>query len=238
MNTPSSPGRPGATDGVKADAKSAAADLKASATDAARGFKDDATDAAEQRARQGKRAATGALGDVAEALHAASEELRDHDRDQFAQYADRAADQVEQFVGSVRDKSVGELLDEAERFARRDPGLFIGGAFLLGVFGARFLKASSPDRFDRRAGGSGFGRRTGDSYRAGDGAREDAFPDYGRPSRSAYGSASGRLSGRADAPGGGRIVAPTGVTGASGHAAAGGALVGGDRSALDNPSGL
>ena len=144
---------------LKTDAKDAAADLKDAASDKAQDLKHQAADALESRTQQGKKAAVGALGDVADALHAGADELREHDRDSFARYADMAADQVEQFVGGVRDKSVGEMMDEAERFARRDPGLFIGGAFLLGVFGARFLKASSPDRFDRTAGGSGFGSR-------------------------------------------------------------------------------
>ena len=242
-----------------------------SAADAARDLKDRAGEAAEERAQQGKRVATDALDDVAGALHAASDDLRDHDRDQFARYADVAADQVEQFVGSVRDKSVGELLDEAERFARRDRDLFIGGAFLLGVFGARFLKASSPDRFDRRAGGSGFGHRTADPYRyrAGYGARGHRTSGSGRADRVDYNEPPYRVQGTAGArmpdptgaaAGGGRIIAPSGVTGAAapsgvtgaaGRTGVGGALAGAagtggtigagagaSRSAADNPSGL
>jgi hypothetical protein len=37
---------------------------------------------------------------------------------------------------------VDDLLREAEEFARRDPALFLGVAFTLGVLGARFLKSS------------------------------------------------------------------------------------------------
>ena len=261
MATPStSAGRSGAGTDLKREAKN----VKNEAKEAAADLKNEAADAAEDRARQGKKAATGALNDVADALHAGADELRDHDRDQFAQYADMAADQVEQFVGSVRDKSVGELMDEAERFARRDPGLFIGGAFLLGVFGARFLKASSPDRFDRRSGGSGFGHRAADPYRyrAGYG-RGSSYGrgDYDRGAfgRSDYGQADyGRSDydrgafGRSDYRSAGAAASPTGVTGATGQTGVGGALAGAagtggtigegagagvSRSATDNPTG-
>ena len=182
---------------LKADAKDAASDLKDAASDKAQDLKHQAADALESRTQQGKKAAVGALGDVVDALHAGADELREHDRDSFARYADMAADQVEQFVGGVRDKSVGEMMDEAERFARRDPGLFIGGAFLLGVFGARFLKASSPDRFDRTAGGSGFGsRRSAGSY---GGYAQGAFGNpYGTPN---YGQASASPRSNAGSPG-------------------------------------
>lgn len=131
------------SDDVKAEAKAKAADLK-----------DKAQDEAKDRLAEGKSKATDALGDVAGALHDAGDALRDRDRDAFAHYAEAAADQVEQFTGAIRERSVGEILDEAERFARRDPGLFIGGAFLLGIFGARFLKASAPGG----ASGGGYAR--------------------------------------------------------------------------------
>jgi hypothetical protein len=98
-----------------------------------------------------KERATGALGGVADALHATSDTLRENEQDAFAQYAAMAAEQVERFTHAIRERSVGDLLDQAEGFARREPGLFLGGAFLLGVFGARFLKASQP-----RAQAAGF----------------------------------------------------------------------------------
>src|SRR5690606_10454289 len=118
-------------------------------------LKDKVQHEAEDRLAEGKATATGALEDVAGALHQAGDALRERDRDAFARYADAAADQVEQFTHSIRDRNVGEILDEAQRFARRDPGLFIGGAFLLGIVGARFLKASAPRS---GYGGSDYGR--------------------------------------------------------------------------------
>ena len=141
---------------VADSAKSAAEDVADKATDKAKAVAGDAASAAQSTAETGKAQATGALDDVADVLHDTSDSLRDHDRDAFAQYADQAARQVEQFTSAIRDRSVGEILDEAERFARREPGLFVGGAFLLGIFGARFLKADAPG--SDRAGGSGMAR--------------------------------------------------------------------------------
>lgn len=121
-------------------AREAAEAAKHKASEVAGQAKDEAKDQLAQKKQQ----ATGSLDDVADAMHAAGDRLEQDDRDAFASYAHNAANQVEHLVQSVRNRSVGEILDEAERFARREPGLFIGGAFLLGIVGARFLKASEP----------------------------------------------------------------------------------------------
>jgi hypothetical protein len=92
--------------------------------------------------QQKSRAAEG-LGGVASALRQTGESLRSGDQAQIGQFADRAADAVERFSEELRTKDVNELLYEAERFARREPELFLGGAVLLGLVAARFMKASS-----------------------------------------------------------------------------------------------
>ena len=43
----------------------------------------------------------------------------------------------------------GELVNEVQRFARRQPALFVGSAFAIGVIGARFLKSSSDNQRHR-----------------------------------------------------------------------------------------
>ena len=135
---------------VAQTAKAAASDVADTAVGTAKDLAGQAAQQAESAAADKKSQAAGVLDDASSALHGAADSLRDDGRDAFARYAEQAAGQVEQFTSTVRDKNVGELLDEAERFARREPGLFIGGAFLLGIVGARFLKASSseagPDR--------------------------------------------------------------------------------------------
>ena len=91
---------------------------------------------------QKSRAAEG-LGGVASALRQTGETLRTGDQAQFGQYADREAEAVERFSDELRNKDVNELMHGAERFARREPELFLGGAMLLGLVAARFMKASS-----------------------------------------------------------------------------------------------
>jgi hypothetical protein len=92
--------------------------------------------------QQKSRAAEG-LDGVASALRQTGESLRSSDQAQFGQYAERAAEAVDRFSDELRNKNVNELMREAERFARREPELFLGGAVLLGLVAARFMKASN-----------------------------------------------------------------------------------------------
>jgi hypothetical protein len=91
-----------------------------------------------------KTRATEALGSVAAALRQSSQPLRDDNQGTLADYAGKAADQLEQFSTRFRERDLSELMDDVNRFARRQPALFVGAAFAAGVLAARFLK-SSPD---------------------------------------------------------------------------------------------
>ena len=103
---------------------------------------------------QKSKAAEG-LGSVAQALRQTSDQLRDKDQGPLHQYVASAADQVERFSGYLRSKNVNEMVSEIEQFARRQPALFLGGAFMLGLLGARFLKSSS------QGTGGGYGAMQG-----------------------------------------------------------------------------
>jgi len=172
--------------------------------------------------QQKTRAAEG-LGSVASALRQTGESLRGSEQGAFAQYAERAADKVEQVAGQLRDKDMDELLYEAERFARREPELFLGGAVLLGLLASRFVKASNSRRASMRQGyyptdyrsggyesGSYRGSYSGDagSYRptgmggyrtsgtGGAGATSVGSRDFGETSMGSQGSTtSGRYTG-------------------------------------------
>jgi F0F1-type ATP synthase membrane subunit b/b' len=93
-----------------------------------------------------KERATGGLGTVAHAMRETGDHLRDQDQDTIAGYADQAADQIERLADYLRHRNVNELIGDAQDFARRQPALFLTGAFALGVLGARFLKSSSPSQ--------------------------------------------------------------------------------------------
>jgi hypothetical protein len=87
--------------------------------------------------------------------------LREQQHETIAGYVDSAADQIERFSQNLKNKDVGELVNDAQRLARRQPALFVGSAFAIGLLGARFFKSSS-DRY-RSEYGSG---EYGDTYRS------------------------------------------------------------------------
>jgi hypothetical protein len=89
-----------------------------------------------------KEQAAGRVETVAQALRQTGQQLRDQDQGAFAWYADRAAEQMERLSGYLHDRDVSEIIGEVEGFARRQPALFVGAAFGLGLLGARFLKSS------------------------------------------------------------------------------------------------
>jgi hypothetical protein len=80
---------------------------------------------------------------VQTALRETGQQLRKQGQGPGAEYADKAADQVERFAGYLRETSVDEITDEVRGFARRNSTLFVGSAIALGFLGTRFLKSSS-----------------------------------------------------------------------------------------------
>ncbi|HLG71190.1 MAG TPA: hypothetical protein VK009_12260 [Chloroflexota bacterium] len=58
------------------------------------------------------------------------------------QYVTKAADQLEQLGTFIDQREVGEIVAEVEGFARRQPALFLGGAFAAGLMISRFLRSS------------------------------------------------------------------------------------------------
>jgi hypothetical protein len=92
---------------------------------------------------QKDRAADG-LTNVAHALRQTSQQLREQDQQAVTGYIESAASQVERVSNYLRHNDLGGLIDDVEQFARRQPALFLGGTFVLGLLGARFLKSSRP----------------------------------------------------------------------------------------------
>jgi hypothetical protein len=83
---------------------------------------------------------------VAQAVRQSARPFRDNQQDTIAEYVEKAADQLEQFSTRLRERDLNELMNDAQRFARRQPALFIGVAFTAGLLGARFLKSSAENR--------------------------------------------------------------------------------------------
>jgi len=60
------------------------------------------------------------------------------------QYTETLSQQVEKLSGYLERQDLSGLMSDVERFARRNPAIFLGGAFALGILAARFLKSSTP----------------------------------------------------------------------------------------------
>lgn len=171
---------------MRQESKQKAGDVKEQAGQMAEKAGDMATS---QAASQKDRAAE-QLSGIASAFGQVSQQLRQSDQGTVANYADMAADQITHFSEQLRQKDVRELMGDVERFARRQPAMFLGGAFALGLLGARFLKSSSPDMETNQ-----FTGRTGyqDSY------SRSPYARYGtRNYTPEYGSTSGYTSGVSD----------------------------------------
>jgi len=121
------------------------------------------------------------IGSVAQALHQAANQLNEQNQDVAARYTDTAAERIERFADSLRDRNVDELVSQAEQYARRQPELFVGGAIALGFVLARFLRTSG-NRTAQRGARSSYAGRDGYGTQAGG-------PQTGRSS--SYGGSRG-----------------------------------------------
>jgi len=93
-----------------------------------------------------KERATDGLGTIAQAFKRTTQELREQRHDTLAEYVERAADELERLSAGIRNRDIGAMFRDAQSMARRQPAIFVGSAFAIGLLGARFLKSSAPDR--------------------------------------------------------------------------------------------
>lgn len=97
---------------------------------------------------QKSKAATG-LSSVADSIRKVGDNLRDAGEQNAitqttVRYGENLAERIESLSGYLEDATLKDLSRDIERFARRQPALFVSGAFLVGVLAARFLKTSAP----------------------------------------------------------------------------------------------
>jgi len=122
-----------------------------------RGILDKVRETATGQLASQKDRATDSLGSVAQFVRQSTQQLRDQKQDAIAGYIEQAADQIDQFSERLRNKDVSELVNDAQQLARKQPALFIGGAFALGLIGARFFKSSAQANGGSSRRGNGFG---------------------------------------------------------------------------------
>ncbi len=108
---------------------------------------DDTKETARNLLGEQKHAAASGIGDFATALRRAAREMDGSGQSTVGRLANSAADGLEQFSGSLRNRDVNALVRDVETFARRQPVAFFGAAIAAGFLAVRFLKASSePER--------------------------------------------------------------------------------------------
>jgi len=113
-----------------------------------------ARESAQSQISSGKDRLAEGLGNVAEAIRQTGEQLREGEQTGLTEYVTRAADGVEAASDYLKEKSISDVLGDVGGFARREPAMFIGGAFVLGLLGGRFLKSSHAQRPATNGGAS------------------------------------------------------------------------------------
>lgn len=93
-------------------------------------------------AQKGAQASAKTLGDFANAVRRAGDELAGSDQSPASRLVQQAADGLERFSRSLVDKEPGDLLNAVRDFGRKNPAAFIGGAVLVGLAVGRFARAS------------------------------------------------------------------------------------------------
>lgn len=122
----------------------------------ARSFASVAQDRVRAEAQKGAQASAKTLGDFANAVRRAGDELAGSDPSPASRLVQQAADGLERFSRSLVDKEPGDLLNAVRDFGRKNPAAFIGGAVLVGLAVGRFARASDA----RHASGLGDETRT------------------------------------------------------------------------------
>jgi hypothetical protein len=128
----------GVTEQVKDTAKQALGQGQQAAGQAI----DKAKDSVKSQLSSQKEKAVSTLGSFTDALHQTGNQLRDSGQGVFGGYADSLANQIDRAVDYLRENDIDDLTAQVEDFARKQPALFIGGSFVLGIALARFLKSS------------------------------------------------------------------------------------------------
>jgi len=106
-------------------------------------FASEARDRAADKIEEQKQTASQTLGDFANAIRKAGDELADSDQSMATRVVRQAAEGLEGLARSVSDKRPEELLDAMRDFGQRNPTALIAGSVLAGIALGRFFKSSS-----------------------------------------------------------------------------------------------
>jgi hypothetical protein len=135
------------------DMKGQAQDLTRSATDAVKAQADNLAESAKEVAANAgdrlhasvveqKSAGADYVGNVAGIIRRSAREF-DADIPQAGEYIRKAAAQIENVSGAMRNRDMSEIIGNVQDFARKQPTAFFGAAVLLGFAAVRFFKSGS-----------------------------------------------------------------------------------------------
>lgn len=133
----------GAVDTIKESAQDIVSKARGVAGDAY----EKASETAVSKLDEQKGTLTSGLTGVADSLRQVGSTLREGEEknpitDITGQYGDKLAGGIESVSAYFEERDLGEIVSDVEDFARKNPAVFIGGAFVLGLLAARFLKSS------------------------------------------------------------------------------------------------
>lgn len=164
-DTSTGQGRTTSTGGVTGAATATAKSFYDQAKETAGQAYEAVTDKAAVKLDEQKSSLTGGLTTVADSVRQVGENLGSAKTDSglaeaAAKYTNTAAQKLEDVAGYFETRGVREMARDLEGFARRNPAVFFGAAFGLGLLAARFLKSSAPS-YDTQGAGREFAASAG-----------------------------------------------------------------------------
>ena len=141
---------PFASEGDGSSVRDQVRGIKDQAIERGRSTLRDARDRAASSLGEGKNQVADQIGAVGHAFRQAGSQLRTEGQgERLAGLTDAMARQAEQAAEYLR-RADGEVLrHDIEQLTRRQPALVLGGAFVAGLIGARFLKSSERRRAEQ-----------------------------------------------------------------------------------------
>jgi ElaB/YqjD/DUF883 family membrane-anchored ribosome-binding protein len=147
---------PPAADQAREKVGEAAEKAKETAHSAASQAQDKVRQQVDQRSTEVGERVSGTAGDI----RSVGEELRNQGKDGPGKVVEQAADRIERAGSYLRESDADRILNDVEDFGRRRPWAVLAGAAVAGFVAARFLKASSRERYSSRQGNGAQARRT------------------------------------------------------------------------------
>ncbi len=122
---------------LAATAQQSAQDAKQQVQQTAQSMQAQARDAANAQIAQ----ASHGLNEFAQSVREFGQDLRGRNQGMMAQVTEQAAGQIERAAGYMQ-RDIGQMSEDVSSYATRQPVVFLAGAFMLGLLGARFLKST------------------------------------------------------------------------------------------------